>query len=61
MDEERELTIIYDVVKKAVFVEFRGNPYYLEGPFASRRDGVRAAEELCRSLGWRPSRDNQKI
>ncbi len=54
MTEERELTIIYDVVKKAVFVEFRGNPYYLEGPFASRKDGVRAAEELCRSLGWKP-------
>ncbi|MCR6502043.1 hypothetical protein MUO32_23730 [Shinella sp. CPCC 101442] len=46
------MQIIYDVLKKGVFVEFRGVAHYLGGPFSSQREAVRAAEEHCRKLGW---------
>nr|WP_298098598.1 hypothetical protein [uncultured Shinella sp.] len=46
------MQIIYDVLKKGVFVEFRGRSQYLEGPFASQREAIRAAEDHCRRLGW---------
>ncbi|WP_421581000.1 hypothetical protein [Shinella sp. M31] len=46
------MQVIYDVLKKGVFVEFRGRSHYLEGPFQNQRDAVQAAEEHCRRLGW---------
>lgn len=52
MKYEAGMQIIYDVVQKGVFIEFRGVGHYLEGPFASRSEAVRAAEDHCRTLGW---------
>ena len=52
MKYESGMQIIYDVVKKGVFIEFRNRSHYLEGPFPSQRDAIRAAEEHCRKLGW---------
>jgi len=54
MKYESGMQIIYDVLKKGVFVEFRGRSHYLEGPFASQREAMRAAEDHCKSLGWSP-------
>jgi hypothetical protein len=52
MKYESGMQIIYDVLKKGVFVEFRGRSHYLDGPFSSQREAVRAAEDHCRRLGW---------
>jgi len=52
MTYESGMQVIYDVLKKGVFVEFRGRSHYLEGPFQNQREAVQAAEELCRTLGW---------
>lgn len=52
MKYEAGMQIIYDVLTKGVFIEFRGIGHYLEGPFASKGDAVRAAEDYCRKLGW---------
>lgn len=54
MKYESGMQIIYDVLKKGVFIEFRGRTEYLEGPFANQRAAMRAAEERCRELGWKP-------
>ena len=51
------MQIIYDVLKKGVFIEFRGVGHYLEGPFASQREAVRAAEDHCRRSGWDDEKD----
>lgn len=48
---EAGMQIIYDVLTKGVFIEFRGVGHYLDGPFKTRLEAVRAAEEYCRKLG----------
>lgn len=53
MPYEEGMTIIYDVVSKAVIVEFRGKFVTLQGPFADKAEGVRAGEEFCRKRGWK--------
>lgn len=57
MKYESGMQIIYDVLKKGVFVEFRGRSHYLEGPFANQREAIRAAEDHCRKLGWNMAAD----
>ncbi|WLR94262.1 hypothetical protein [Shinella zoogloeoides] len=52
MQYENGMQIIYDVLKKGVFVEFRGKSEYLAGPFANQRSAVAAAEAYCRERGW---------
>lgn len=52
MPYEAGMTIFYDVVSKAVIVEFRGKFVTLQGPFADTAEGVHAGEEFCRKLGW---------
>ncbi len=56
MKYESGMQIIYDVLKKGIFVEFRGGSNYLEGPFATQRDAIRAVEDHCRRLGWNDNR-----
>lgn len=53
MKYEPGMQIIFDVLSKGVFIEFRGIGHYLDGPFASQREAVKAAEEHCGKLGWR--------
>lgn len=52
MTYENGMQIIYDVLKKGVFVEFRGRSHYLEGQYKSQREAIGAAEDHCRKLGW---------
>lgn len=52
MKYEHGMQIIYDVLKKGVFVEYRGQTNYLPGPFSSQKAAILAAEEFCRSRGW---------
>jgi hypothetical protein len=52
MKYEPGMQIVYDVLQKGVFVEFRGSSHYLPGPFPDQKAAIRAAEEHCRSLGW---------
>ncbi len=52
MKYEDGMLILYDVVKKGVFIEFRGLSYYLPGPYAGQKEALAAGEELCRSMGW---------
>jgi hypothetical protein len=51
---ESGMTILYDVVTKSTFIDFRGSFYYLLGPFTTRREAIAAGEAKCRELGWRP-------
>ncbi|WEZ85531.1 hypothetical protein P6U16_26125 (plasmid) [Rhizobium sp. 32-5/1] len=51
MRYEPEMTIIFDVLSKIVFVSFRGRDTML-GPFQSQQEGIKAGESHCRSLGW---------
>lgn len=44
------LTVIYDVIKKGVFIEYQGKTDYLEGPFPTRNQAITEAERFCRSL-----------
>lgn len=57
MKYEDGMQIIYDVLSREVSIEFRGVGHYLEGPFASRREAVLAAEDYCRKLGWNDGRN----
>ena len=52
MKYEQGMHIIYDVLKKGVFIEFRGRSDYLPGPFSSQKDAISAAEDFCRAQGW---------
>jgi hypothetical protein len=52
MKYEEGMQIIFDVLNKGVFVEFRGRTEYLAGPFPNQRAGIAAAEEYCRQHGW---------
>lgn len=52
MKYEDGMQILYDVLSKGVFVQFRGKSDFLKGPFASQREAIRAAEDFCRKLGW---------
>ncbi|MGJ7043466.1 hypothetical protein J2Y63_006750 [Shinella sp. BE166] len=45
------MTIIYDVIKKGVFIEYQGKTEYLAGPFPTRNQAIAEAERFCRSLG----------
>lgn len=54
MRYEAGMQVVYDVLKKGVFVEFRGRSHYLAGPFPSQKAAVAAAEDYCRDLGWQP-------
>ena len=45
------MTVIYDVIKKGVFIEFGGTSHFLEGPFPTRYHAIIEAERFCRSLG----------
>ena len=53
MRYEPGMQIIYDVLKKGVFVEFRGRSDYLPGPFPNQKAAIAAAEDHCREKGWR--------
>jgi hypothetical protein len=52
MAYEREMTVVYDVTSQGVAVVFRGRAIYLPGPYADRKTGVAAGEQVCRELGW---------
>jgi hypothetical protein len=52
MPYEPGMTIMFDVLTKAVFIEFRGHFTFLTGPFKDRSTGVAAGEDFCRSKGW---------
>ena len=52
MPYETGMTIMFDVVTKIVFIEFRGHFTSLIGPFKDRPTGVAAGEDFCRSKGW---------
>lgn len=52
MKYEPDMQIMFDVVGKSALVVFRGASYYLNGPYGSRGEAVRAGEELCRRMGW---------
>lgn len=54
MKYEADMTVIFDVVSKMVFVSFRGQTTLL-GPFAGQRAGIDAAEAYCRTMGWAAS------
>jgi len=56
MTDEPGMQIIFDVLKKGVFVECSGRTAYLDGPFASQRDAVRAAKAHCKEMGWTDDR-----
>ena len=49
---EPGMRIIFDVLTKTVVVSFRGQVELL-GPFPDKKTGVEAAEEFCRSKGWK--------
>lgn len=51
---ENGMSVFFDCVTKAVFIEFRGELHYLLGPFLSRSVGIAAGEAKCRELGWTP-------
>lgn len=48
---EPDMHIIYDVLTSSVFVMFRDKTEVI-GPFADRREAIKAAEEFCRKNGW---------
>ena len=50
------MQILYDVLSKGVFIQFRGKSDFLKGPFPNQREAIRAAEDYCRKLGWGESR-----
>jgi hypothetical protein len=52
MAYELGMQIIFDVVGKAIFIQFRGQSAYLEGPYLNRKEAVLAGEEYCRKRGW---------
>ncbi|MCJ8056879.1 hypothetical protein GB928_023745 [Shinella curvata] len=52
MKYEAGMQILYDVVSKGVFIQFRGRSEFLTGPFASRHEAILAAEDYCRRMGW---------
>ncbi len=54
MKYEADMTVIFDVVSKMVFVSFRGKTSLL-GPFVGQRAGIDAAEAHCRAMGWAAS------
>jgi hypothetical protein len=54
MNDERSVNIIYDVVNKAVFIQYGGQSHYLEGPYCSRKVALEAAASFCKSAGWSP-------
>ena len=60
MNYENGMQIIYDVLKKGVLVDFRGQTHYLPGPFPSQREAIRAGESFCREQGWGPGQDTQR-
>ncbi|KQY31843.1 hypothetical protein [Rhizobium sp. Root483D2] len=65
MAYEAGMLIMFDVVTKGVFVEFRNRFENLPGPYANRAVGIAAGEAYCHNLGWdgtetRPSsKDNE--
>lgn len=52
MAYEPGMTIIFDVVTKGVFIDFRGEFSSLVGPFKNRSSGIVAGEDFCRAKGW---------
>jgi hypothetical protein len=60
MAYEAGMQIIFDVVNKGVFVEFRGKTEYLPGPFPNQKAAIAAAEEYCRKQGWEDSAERRK-
>jgi hypothetical protein len=53
MAYEIDMTILFDVVTKSVFVGFRDEVTTLPGPFLDRRAGIAAGEAYCKALGWK--------
>lgn len=51
-DYEDGMSVFYDCVTKAVFIDFRGALHYLIGPFATKASAISAGEAKCRELGW---------
>ncbi|WP_156373928.1 MULTISPECIES: hypothetical protein [unclassified Rhizobium] len=49
---ENSATIIYDVVSKAVLIEYRDKVMTLAGPWPSQALARAAAEDYCRIRGW---------
>jgi hypothetical protein len=54
MPYEAGMLVMFDVVSKSIFVEFRGMFTTLPGPFADRVTGIRAGEAYCLAMGWKP-------
>ncbi|WP_276118307.1 hypothetical protein [Pararhizobium qamdonense] len=52
MAYEAGMLIMFDVVTKGVFVEFRNTFESLPGPYEDRAAGIAAGEEYCREHGW---------
>lgn len=49
---EHSATIVYDVVAKAVLIEYRDKVATLDGPWPSPQHAKAAAEDYCRIRGW---------
>jgi hypothetical protein len=56
-DYEIGMTIIFDIEARSTFIDFRGQFYYLIGPFFNRNEAVAAGEAKCRELGWHADED----
>jgi hypothetical protein len=54
MRYEPGMQIIWDVIAREVTVIFRGQVFNLLDRFSTREQGIAAAEERCRGLGWNP-------
>jgi hypothetical protein len=54
MRYEPGMQIIWDVIAREVTVIFRGQVFNLLERFPSQEQGIAAAEERCRGLGWNP-------
>lgn len=46
----REVTVIYDVISKRVLIT-RGDTSHWLGPFSSREEARKAADEYCQTYG----------
>ncbi len=53
MAYEEDMVIVWDTVSKDIAISFRGQAYYIAGPFPDRKAAVAAGEDHCKKLGWR--------
>lgn len=52
MTYEPNIQIFFDVIGKGATVIFRGQVFYVKGPFKNHSEAIAAGEQKCRELGW---------